>query len=262
MTPRAAVFCLHDVVAAERLGAVAATHRPYALTPDELRAYLVQARASSRRALTTGQVPDELGGGFYALTFDDGAASDYAVVFPALRELGLRATFFVVPTFVDTTGHVTWAQLREMVAAGMEIGSHSLTHPFVSALDQAGLVREFGDSKAMLEDRLGTAVVSASLPRGWSPPDLPSVLRELGYRVFCTSRVDWWHPGGDPLAMPRIAVRRGMTVEAFTAVLEATPRALWRLQAIEAAKNAAKSVLGVHGWQWVRAPLLTLRERV
>ena len=262
MRPRAAVFCFHDVVAAERLDAVPATHRPYVLEPDVLRELLLAAQGSGRQAIPVHRVPGELGGAFYAITFDDGAESDYGVAFPILRELGLRATFFVVPTLVGTSGYVGWAELREMVAAGMEVGSHSLTHPFVHGLDADGLRHEFGESKRLLEARLGIAVRSASLPRGWEPRALRPVLVELGYRAFCTSRVGWWYPGGEPLAIPRIAVRRGMTVEEFLSILRAEPRALWRLQAIEAAKNAAKACLGASGWQRLRTPLLALRERV
>jgi peptidoglycan/xylan/chitin deacetylase (PgdA/CDA1 family) len=262
MRPRAAIFCLHDVVAPERLDEVPAGHRPYALTPDELRALLVEASRTGRQSIAASAVPGELGGGFYALTFDDGAASDYEITFPILKEIGLRATFFVVPTLVDTPGYVTWAQLREMVAAGMEIGSHSLTHPFVNGLDRVGLEREFGESKRILESRLGLPVRSASLPRGWEPPDLRPVLQQLGYRVFCNSRVAWWHPGADALAMPRVAIRRGLAPEEFAAIVNGEARSLWRMQAVEAAKNAAKACLGVDGWQRLRAPLLALKERV
>ncbi len=262
MKPRAAVFCLHDVVPAHRLRDVPVTHRPYALSPEEFRALLMAVPAARRRSIPISQVPGELGGGFFALTFDDGSASDYTEAFPVLCELELRATFFVVPTLVDTPGFVTWAQLREMVAAGMEIGSHSMTHPFLNRLDADGLRREFGDSKLALEDRLGAPVRTASLPRGWEPPGFEPVLRELGYRVFCTSRCAWWQPGGRALAMPRVAVRRGMEPDEFASIALAERRALWRLQAVEAAKNAAKACLGSDGWQKLRAPLLALRERV
>jgi hypothetical protein len=61
--------------------------------------------------------------------------------------------------------------------------------------------------------------------------------------------------------MPRVAVRRGLEVEEFAAILNAEPRALWRMQVVDAAKNAAKVCLGVSGWQRLRTPLLALRER-
>jgi peptidoglycan/xylan/chitin deacetylase (PgdA/CDA1 family) len=259
MRGRAAVFVFHDIVPAERWSALPVTHRPYAIAPEELRAFLMAARTSSRRAVPAGGLPEELGGLFYSLTFDDGHASDYTEAFPALRELGMRATFFVVPTLVDTPGYVTWSQLREMVAAGMEVGSHSLTHPFVDRLDDAGIRREFGESKMRIEERLGLPVRTASLPRGWAPPGLEPVLEDLGYRVFCTSRTGWWHPGDRPLAVPRVAAVRGMPIEDFAAIVNAEPRALWRPQMIDAAKNVAKACLGRRGWAFLRAPLLKLR---
>ena len=262
MRRRAAVFCLHDIVRDEHLADVAATHRPYALAPAEFRAHLMAAHAASLRTVVVGQIPQELGDPFFSLTFDDGCLSDYTEAFPALRELGMRATFFVVPTLVGAPGHVSWAQLREMAAAGMEIGSHSLTHPFLHRLDAAGLRHEFGQSKAILEDRLGSAVRSASLPRGWEPPGLEEVLDDLGYSAFCNSRVGWWHPGDRPLAIPRVAVRRGMVSDDFIAIAAAAPRALWRLTAVDVAKNVAKACLGHGGWQRLRAPLLALRERM
>jgi peptidoglycan/xylan/chitin deacetylase (PgdA/CDA1 family) len=262
VTPRAAIFCLHDIVPEERLAEMAATHRPYVLTPEEFRAHLMAIRGSGFRGIPASEVPRELGGRFFCLTFDDGWASDYEVAFPVLAELGHRATFFVVPTMVDTPGYVSWAQLREMVAGGMEIGSHSLTHPFMQDLDADGVRREFGESRRMLEDRLGLPVRAASLPRGWEPPGFEQVLGELGYRVFCTSRVGWWYPGGRALSMPRIAVRRTMTPEEFAAIVCAERGALWRLQAVDAAKNVVKACLGNGGWQRLRAPLLAVRERL
>src|SRR5262249_934114 len=248
MRERAAIFCFHDVMALAELDRVALGHRPYVLTPEELRTLLRAAVDTGLRSVPVGRLAEELGGGVYALTFDDGASSDYGQVFPALRELGLRATFFVVVGAVGKAGHVSWAQLREMVAGGMEIGSHSMTHPFLDRLDRATIVAEYRDSKALLEDRLGVAVLTASLPRGWAPSGRGTLRHELGYRVFCTSRVGWWRRGDDPFAMPRIAVRRGMAPEEFAAIADGRPRSLWRLRVIEAAKNLGKGWLGSESW--------------
>lgn len=262
MKPRAAVFCFHDIVPADRLDDVPVTHRPYALTPEEFRLLMVEAQRTTRRAVPVGQVPGELSGGFFSLTFDDGCESDYVHAFPVLLEMDMRATFFIVPTLVDTPGYVTWGQLREMVAAGMEVGSHSLTHPFLNRCTRDEIRHEYGESKRILEDRLGRAVRSASLPRGWEPPDCRAVLQEAGYRVFCTSRVGWWHPGDHALGMPRVPIRRSSTTEEFGEIVLALPRALWKLQAVDGLKSLVKSWVGTGGWQRLRAPLLALRYRL
>jgi peptidoglycan/xylan/chitin deacetylase (PgdA/CDA1 family) len=262
MRARSVVFGFHDLVPRERLGAISSGHRPYVVDPKDFRAYAIALERAGRRVVPVGQLPSELVGGVVSLTFDDGWESDYAEAFRVLREVGLRATFFIVPTLVETPGYVTWQQLREMVATGMEIGSHSLTHPFMHRLDRRGLVHEFGESKRIIEDRLRQPVRTASLPRGWEPRGFEDVMRELGYRVFCTSRVGWWYPGGRALAMPRVIVQRGLTVDDFMAIAGAHPRSLWRLQMTERAKNLAKRCLGARGWGRLREPLLALRERV
>jgi peptidoglycan/xylan/chitin deacetylase (PgdA/CDA1 family) len=262
MRARSAVFGFHDLVPANRLAEIPAGHRPYAVDPEDFRAYLVALQRSGHRVVPVGQLAGELGGGVVSLTFDDGWESDYTYAFPVLCELKMRATFFIVPTLVETPGYLSWQQLREMVAAGMEIGSHSMTHPFMHRLDRAALVREFGDSKGVSENRLNQTVRTASLPRGWEPREFETVLRELGYRVFCTSRVGWWYPGGRALAMPRVIVQRHLSVDEFVAIAAAHPRALWRLQATDKAKNVAKMFLGEAGWGRIRRPLLALKERV
>jgi peptidoglycan/xylan/chitin deacetylase (PgdA/CDA1 family) len=262
MRPRSVVFGFHDLVPPRRLASLPVGHRPYAVDPEEFRAYLIALQRSARRVVPVGQLAGELAAGVVSLTFDDGWESDYTEAFRVLREVGMRATFFVVPSLVETAGYLRWQQLREMVAAGMEIGSHSLTHPFMQRLSRTELLHEFGESKRIIEDRLRQPVRSASLPRGWEPPGFESVLADLGYRVFCTSRVGWWYPGSRPLAMPRVIVRRGLTVDEFMAIADTRARSLWRLQAIEGAKGIAKRVLGPRAWGRLREPLLTLRERV
>lgn len=262
MTGRTAVFCFHDLAGPDGLARVPRGHRPYVLEPEEFRAYLQAMHATGRRAVTIAELVRDWGGGTLALTFDDGWASDYLHAFPALRELEIRATFFVVPSLVGTAGYVGWNQLREMVAGGMEVGSHSMTHPFMDELDAAGVEREFGESKAMIESRLGCAVHSASLPRGSEPKEFRATLRRLGYKAFCTSRVGWWQAGADPLVVPRIGVRRGTPIEAVAAIADGEARALWRMQAVEAAKDVVKRCIGRRGWTRLREPILALKEHL
>jgi hypothetical protein len=53
-----------------------------------------------------------------------------------------------------------------------------------------------------------------------------------------------------------------MDSQMFASIAHGAPRALWALQAVETAKNAAKACLGLGGWRRLRTPLLVLRERL
>lgn len=66
------------------------------------------------------------------LTFDDGYADNYQYAFPLLQRYGFKATFYVIARRIGQKGYMTWAQLRDMQRAGMEIGNHTLDHPFMT----------------------------------------------------------------------------------------------------------------------------------
>jgi peptidoglycan/xylan/chitin deacetylase (PgdA/CDA1 family) len=65
------------------------------------------------------------------LTFDDGYRDNYEYAFPLLKQYDFKAAFFVLTDFIDQgrPEYVTWQQLREMHAGGMEVEAHSRDHP-------------------------------------------------------------------------------------------------------------------------------------
>jgi peptidoglycan/xylan/chitin deacetylase (PgdA/CDA1 family) len=79
---------------------------------------------------------------------------------------------------------LTWAQAREMASAGVEIGSHTVSHPILTTLDAATLRDELEESKRKIEGALGGECVSFAYPNG-SPADFGArekmALRESGY---------------------------------------------------------------------------------
>lgn len=72
------------------------------------------------------------------VTFDDGTADQLEVALPVLRRYGVPASFFVVPSFlgrqIDGQRYLGASELRELIAAGMEIGLHSFDHRDLSGL--------------------------------------------------------------------------------------------------------------------------------
>jgi len=198
-----------------------------------------------------------------AITFDDGHHTHYESAFPILREHGFRATFFVTTSWVGTAGYVTWAQLREMAAAGMSIQSHTHSHPFLSTLDSSGVERELGESKRLLDEELGQQTVTLALPNGDPPrPGLGVGPAEAGYRIVATSQ--WGTNRGGPAegvtSVRRYTVRSDTSVARFDQL--ATGRSpAWSLEGLRLrGLNGVRRLLGPERYsRWRRTILSTLR---
>lgn len=121
------------------------------------------------------------------ITFDDGNVGDVEHALPALRERGLKATFFVVAGRLGTPRFLDVAGMRELAAAGMEIGSHGMHHRPWRGLDDATLREELVDAKAILERALERPVTQAACPFGSYDRRVLRTLRGCGYRHVYTS---------------------------------------------------------------------------
>jgi len=125
--------------------------------------------------------------GDVVLTFDDGFVSDFELVFPLLIDLNMTATFFIVPDFVGTKGYMTWENLKQLSDAGMEIGSHSLTHKYLNTLSEKDLFSELRNSKIHIEKMIGKEVNSFAYPFGGCSQKTHKFGFESGYKNICNS---------------------------------------------------------------------------
>jgi peptidoglycan/xylan/chitin deacetylase (PgdA/CDA1 family) len=115
------------------------------------------------------------------LTFDDGWRSQYLHGFPLLQEYGMTATFYLFPNAMEHTNFMSWDEVRELVDAGMEIGSHSRSHQYMHRQDPQEYVREIAGSKAWLEEELDTPVRTFAYPFGIYTDEIISLTETLGY---------------------------------------------------------------------------------
>lgn len=149
------------------------------------------------------------------ITFDDGNASDVECALPALRDRGLQATFFVVAGRLGSPGFLDRDALHELVAAGMAVGCHGMSHRAWRGLDAAALDEELVAAKATLEDALGGPVAEAACPFGSYDRRVLAALRRTGYsRVYTSDRgaaVD------DAWLQPRNTLQRGRGVTPLAA---------------------------------------------
>src|SRR5208282_5317993 len=100
------------------------------------------------------------------IAFDDGSETDLLCAAPVLRQLGFGATFYITSQRLGQPGYLSPGQLRELSVLGFEIGCHSMTHAYLTDLDEAGLRREIVEAKSQLEQVVGKAVEHFSCPGG------------------------------------------------------------------------------------------------
>lgn len=182
-------------------------------------------------------IPALLAGGtannFVVITFDDGFRDFYTNAYPILEECGFVATVFVVSGFtaddrlaLNGNECLTWAEVRELHAAGVRIGSHTVSHPRLRRLTMAGLHDEVGTSKRTLEDKLGDSVTTFSYPFAFPETDeaftrrLKHALEEHGYRAGVTTVIGTAAQSDDRMILPRLPVNSWDDLDLFRAKLE------------------------------------------
>ncbi len=124
------------------------------------------------------------------LTFDDGYADHYAVVFPLLRQFGFTATFFIITGMADDHDpeHLSWEQIRTMSEAGMDMESHTKTHPDLRGRSYDFLVYELLGSAQSLEAYTGKTPHMFAYPSGQYDDETLTVLKTLSvWRAVTTN---------------------------------------------------------------------------
>jgi len=150
------------------------------------------------------------------LTFDDGKADALGIVLPALRKRGMRATFFVITDLVGRAGYLTWDGVRALADAGMEIGSHTATHPRLPDLSDARVQYELVESRLTLQAELHRPVEALAYPYNSVRARIEKAASAAGYRV-AVAGVE--HGSADLLSLRRVPVNGMTRMEQFTAEL-------------------------------------------
>jgi peptidoglycan/xylan/chitin deacetylase (PgdA/CDA1 family) len=138
------------------------------------------------------------------ITFDDGNASDYILALPELTKRGLDATFFVVSGRVGAPGFLDATAVRELLHAGMRIGSHGMEHRRWRGLNERELRHELERAKDELELVVERPVTEVACPFGAYDRRVLRTLRKLEYRRVYTS--DRGRARPDAFLQPRNSV--------------------------------------------------------
>jgi peptidoglycan/xylan/chitin deacetylase (PgdA/CDA1 family) len=159
----------------------------------------------------------QLAPGFVVVTFDDGYRDFATTAFPEMQARGWNCTLFL-PTGkigglkdwgrskVLDKRLLSWREVAELAAAGVELGAHGVTHADLTSLAALAAHGEIIASKRAIEERVGCQVTSFAFPYGTSNRGLRSAVSQH-YELAVGVTFRRATPHSDPFYLPRIDMR-------------------------------------------------------
>jgi len=177
--------------------------------------------------------PGKRNSNYVVITFDDGYRDFYTAAYPVLAEFGHTAALFVPSGLIrDRSAQflgrecLTWSEIRDLHARGIQIGSHSVTHGELKYLRAAELEEEVARSKNTIEAKIGQPVESFSYPYAFPETEvvfartLRQLLEKHGYKNGVTTILGTAKRASDRYFLPRLPVNSSDDLTLFRAKLE------------------------------------------
>ncbi|MFB0533483.1 MAG: polysaccharide deacetylase family protein [Anaerolineae bacterium] len=151
------------------------------------------------------------------LTFDDGYEDNYTNAYPLLKKYGFVGIFFIVTEPVDKgrAGYMSWAQIEIMSTNGMEIGSHSYTHPDLRGKSVNYIIWQVLGSKEAIEARIQQPVRFFSYPSGRYDEQVVNVLHSANFWGAVTTEAGTDQSSQWPFKLRRIRVQGNDNLNTF-----------------------------------------------
>ncbi len=165
------------------------------------------------------------------LTFDDGDEEHYRLVYPILLQHHFTAMFYIITGQVGWPSRLGWPQIREMLAHGMQIGSHTVNHVHLASVlnfSEVAAQQELQLSRQTLEQHLGIVIQQFCYPFGdplgngsWYQRQLIVAMLSADGYVGATSfgEVGSTQDSTQPFALLRIPVYGTETFSSFVSSL-------------------------------------------
>jgi len=149
------------------------------------------------------------------LTFDDGYLDNLQIAAPALQRYGFAATFYIITEKVGTPEYMDWNQVAQVDRMGVDIGSHTASHPDLTGLPAEELSGELSGSAETLKAHLGHPVYWLCYPAGRYDSDVMRYAGAAGYLLAVTTEPGEKQSSDSPLELYRYRVRSDTSLEGF-----------------------------------------------
>lgn len=209
-----------------RVGEPDHAHDIYCIRPDR---FAAQMRSLSKNGYSAVSIEDfdawrhgtkSLPPGAFVLTFDDGFTGVHDYAAPILREMGWPATVFLVTGKLG--GNSNWqvtvdqpmrphrlmdqAKLRELLAQGFSLHSHSVNHHDLTKLDDAELLKDLIESRENIAGLSGKPAAYLAYPYGRNDDRVRDLTKRAGYVAAFSVESGFNRPDGDDFRIRRLDV--------------------------------------------------------
>jgi len=200
-----------------------AIRRDLSISPQQFEAQLKYLKEAGFTSITLHDLMLYLTMGYslpekpIILTFDDGYADNYEFAYKLLRKHGFIGTFFLVTAFQDESRpeYMSWDNVVEMHAGGMEFGAHSYNHADLRKQSVDYLVWQILGPREAIEERIKEPVRFFSYPSGAYDDQVVAVLRSAHYWGAITAHQGVLQSSQHPFDLQRIRIRGGDSLGKF-----------------------------------------------
>jgi len=207
-------------------------YKPFSMDPGQFEEQMQHIATGGYTSLTVSELVAALAGPPSAMpqrpiviTIDDGFEDAHSVALPILTRLGLKSTLYVVTGAVGGTSRwltslgegerpmLSAGQIRDLDAAGVELGPHGHRHVALDELPFGAAVAEIETSGRALEDIVGHKVSTFAYPFGYHTGRIKRHLRLSGFDSACAVKQALSHVDDDHFALARAIVGAEMPLE-------------------------------------------------
>ena len=194
-----------------------------------------------------------------SITFDDGFRDFYTRAFPVLSRYGYSATMFLPTAYIGEASRefkgsecLSWGEVRELRKAGVEFGSHTVTHPQLRSVSVDQMRDEVGRSKDEIEQKIGERIETFAYPFAFPETDaafvetLREALQESKYQIGVTTIIGRSESSDGRFFMRRLPVNSDDDSRFFQAKLEGGYDWLRAIQYVAKLKTRRAAVAKKH----------------
>ncbi len=171
------------------------------ITPDQLYAWLKNGTTLPSKSIL--------------FTFDDGYSDVFQNAVPVLEANGMTGSFGIITGYVGTADYATWDQILNAKSQGMQIVSHSYSHPDFSIKSPADQSYDITKSDSDFNAELGAVPAYFIYPYGKYNATTETLLQANQFLMSFTTAFGFVHSGENLLELPRIRVHGAETLQTF-----------------------------------------------